>query len=96
MPIYVKSIGDKRNDLLELSEGKFIVFIDDDDEVDTEYISLIINTIKSNEDIDCIGMKGIITFDGANERKWIISKQYGSWFERDNVYYRNSQSYFSR
>lgn len=83
-----KSIGEKRNDLLQLAGGKFIVFIDDDDEVDSEYISLIINTIKTNDDIDCIGMKGIITFDGGNERKWIISKQYGSWFERDNVYYR--------
>lgn len=83
-----KSIGDKRNDLLHLSKGKFIVFIDDDDEVDIEYIPLIINTIKSNEGIDCIGMKGIITFDGTNERKWIISKQYGSWFERNDVYYR--------
>ena len=83
-----KSIGKKRNDLLMLSEGEFIVFIDDDDEVDSEYISLIINAIKSNEDIDCIGMNGIITFDGGNERKWSISKEYGKWFERDGVYFR--------
>jgi hypothetical protein len=83
-----KSIGDKRNDLLGLAQGKFIVFIDDDDDVDIEYISLIINTIKSNNEIDCIGMKGIITFDGGKEQKWVISKQYGKWFERDGVYYR--------
>jgi len=83
-----KSIGDKRNDLLRLAQGKFIVFIDDDDQVDSEYISLIIKTIKSNQNIDCIGMRGIITFDGGNEQKWIISKAYGKWYEDNGVYYR--------
>jgi hypothetical protein len=56
--------------------------------VDSEYISLIIKTIKSNINLDCIGMRGIITFDGSNEKKWVISKEYGSWYENNGVYYR--------
>ena len=33
-------------------------------------------------------MKGKITFDGANEKKWIISTSCGSWYEKDNMYFR--------
>jgi hypothetical protein len=33
-------------------------------------------------------MKGIITFNGSNEKKWIISKECGTWYEKDNMYFR--------
>ena len=52
--------GEKRNHLLELAKGKFIVFIDDDDEVSDDYVESIIEAIDSNPEIDCIGMKGKI------------------------------------
>lgn len=80
--------GEKRNHLLEEAKGDFIVFIDDDDEVSDDYVESIIQAIDDNPNIDCIGMKGIITFDGANEKKWIISKDCGSWYEKDNMYFR--------
>ena len=80
--------GEKRNRLLEKAKGDFIVFIDDDDEVSDDYVESIIQAIDSNPHIDCIGMKGKITFDGANEKKWIISTSCGSWYEKDNMYFR--------
>jgi hypothetical protein len=83
-----KTIGQKRNDLLDLANGKFIVFIDDDDSVSGDYLKQIINVIRKNEDCDCIGMKGVITFDGHEEKKWEISKDFGKWFESNGVYYR--------
>jgi glycosyltransferase involved in cell wall biosynthesis len=82
------TIGEKRNHLLEEAKGKFVVFIDDDDEVSDDYIESIIQAIDSNQEIDCIGMKGKITFDGANEKKWIISTSCGNWYEKDNMYFR--------
>jgi len=82
------TIGEKRNHLLEEAKGKFVVFIDDDDEVSEDYIESIIEAIDSNQEIDCIGMKGKITFDGKNEKKWIISTSCGSWHEKDNMYFR--------
>jgi glycosyltransferase involved in cell wall biosynthesis len=83
-----KTIGQKRNDLLDLANGKFIVFIDDDDSVSGDYLKQIINVIRKNNDCDCIGMKGVITFDGNEEKKWEISKDFGKWFESNGVYYR--------
>ena len=83
-----KTIGKKRNDLLDLANGKFVVFIDDDDSVSGDYLKQIINVIRKNNDCDCIGIKGVITFDGNEERKWEISKDFGKWFEANNVYYR--------
>jgi glycosyltransferase involved in cell wall biosynthesis len=80
--------GLKRNRLLQKSNGKFVVFIDDDDEVSHQYVSRILHTIKKNPKIDCIGISGIISFAGNDIRRWHISKAYGRWFESNNVYFR--------
>jgi hypothetical protein len=37
---------------------------------------------------ELILVNGIITFAGANERKWFISKDYGRWYESANEYFR--------
>jgi hypothetical protein len=81
------TIGKKRNKLLEMAEGEYICFIDDDDDVSDDYVELIVSKIKWNNP-DCIGTQGIISFDGTNERQWYISKDYGRWYEENNVYYR--------
>jgi len=82
------SIGKKRGEMLQASSGKFIVFIDDDDTVVHDYISLILDTIKLNSDIDCIGIQGIMTTNGKDKRQWYISKEYKGWYEKDKIYYR--------
>lgn len=83
-----QNIGEKRNDLLKMANGKFVVFIDDDDMVSDDYVEKIVKAILENPEADCIGIKGIITFDGNNEKKWEISKDFGSWYESNNIYYR--------
>lgn len=80
--------GYKRNLLLDESTGKFVVFIDDDDEVHSEYVFLINETIKNNSDIDCIGINGIITFDGLREKPWNISIDNKEWYETPEKYFR--------
>ena len=82
------NIGEKRNSMLGHAKGKFVVFIDDDDDVSSEYISSFVDAIKLNPKADCIGIKGIISFDGHNEKKWYISKDYQKWFEANGQYYR--------
>lgn len=83
-----QNIGEKRNDLLKMANGKFVVFIDDDDMVADDYVEKIVTAIVENPEADCIGIKGIITFDGDNEKKWEISKDFGRWYESNNMYYR--------
>lgn len=80
------NIGTKRNKLLALASGKYVVFIDDDDLISSDYIEKILEACES--DCDCIGISGVVTTNGKNEMQWYISKDYMGWFERKNVYYR--------
>jgi hypothetical protein len=82
------STGHKRNLLMQLAQGEFVVFVDDDDDVYDYYVSEIVKTINENPDIDCIGTNGIISFDGNNPKQWFISIAYKYWYESANVYYR--------
>jgi glycosyltransferase involved in cell wall biosynthesis len=82
------TVGQKRNELIDQSKGKFVAFIDDDDEVHTDYLKLIVETIKEDEKIDCIGINGVIIFDKLYTRKWFVSMTYGDWHEKDSIFYR--------
>lgn len=81
-------VGRKRNMLLKEAKGDFVVFIDDDDIVADDYIQSILEAISLDPTVDCIGIDGIITTNGADKKNWSISKDYMSWFEKDGVYYR--------
>jgi hypothetical protein len=63
-----------------------VAFIDDDDTISDNYISLVMEGIDKG--VDCCSLTGIITDDGKNPRKFIHSDKYDSWFEKDNIYYR--------
>jgi len=79
--------GTKRNHLLNQASGEYIAFIDDDDLVSDDYISKILEAIKTNP--DCCGIEGLITFKRKSiTRKFIHSIKYGFWYTNDNVYYR--------
>ena len=79
-------IGKKRNDLLARANGEWQVAIDSDDIISEDYVSKILEALKFNP--DCVGISGLITTDGRNERQWHISKEFGSWYERDLIYFR--------
>lgn len=79
------NIGAKRNKLLQQAKGEYIVFIDDDDHIAPDYIAKILPACNG---VDCIGISGIITTNGANQKQWHISKEYGSWYEANGIYYR--------
>jgi hypothetical protein len=81
-------LGTKRKLMLEKAKGLFTCAIDDDDFVSPDYVKSIVDAIKKDEKVDCLGINGIITFNGDNPKKWIISCHYEDWFEKDNVYYR--------
>lgn len=79
-------IGKKRNDMLNECKGIYQVAIDSDDLISKDYVANILSAIKTLP--DCIGMSGIITTNGRKKKQWHISKDYGSWFTKNNVYYR--------
>jgi cellulose synthase/poly-beta-1,6-N-acetylglucosamine synthase-like glycosyltransferase len=80
------SIGHKRNWLIEQAVGKYIMFVDDDDDVSYDFIEKIYEGLLT--DPDCISLVGIITFSGNNPKQFIHSIKYNKYFEKDNVYFR--------
>jgi len=81
-----RTIGAKRNILMARAKGDYICFVDDDDDVSDDYISLILNAIKGGS--DCVGIVGIITFDGKGSKKFIHSLVYSKYDLKENIYQR--------
>lgn len=82
------TVGGKRNKLLRQSQGLFVVFVDDDDEVTEDYVSTLVGTMEQHPLADCIGLEGWITFDGDRRQAWKISRTFDTWHEKEGVYYR--------
>lgn len=77
------SIGAKRQKLLELAKGDWIVFFDDDDKLYKNYIADIYNAIINNPGIDCIGIVIDMLTNGANPQTCCHRLAYPEW--KDNV-----------
>ena len=86
MDSYEKTIGEKRNALLDKVDSKYLCFIDSDDRVAENYLQQLMLGIML--DFDCCSLNGVITTNGSNPRTFIHSLKYNSWFEENNIYYR--------
>ena len=80
--------GVKRNDLIRISSGKFVAFVDDDDWVSDTYVPDILTAIKQHEDLHCIGFFGETYFQGELGGIFIHSLMCGAWTERPGWYFR--------
>jgi len=75
------SVGLKRQHLLEISKGDYVVFIDDDDTVSPVYLTKILEAIKQNP--DSIGFDVRCIIDGGKPFLARASNKYNDW--KDNV-----------
>lgn len=66
-----KSVGQKRNDLIQKAQGEYVCFIDDDDYISENYLSTILYHLNSGIDILLIAIQHIQ--DGVNKPKIIPS-----------------------
>lgn len=83
-----KSIGKKRNDLLQESEGfEYINYFDSDDYPSERYILDIYESLRFKP--DCVGFKILMTTNGRNEETCIHSLKNPRWEKKDGVYLRN-------
>ena len=82
--------GHKRNVLLTKAGGKFVSFVDDDDDVSDWYVRDIVDTIIQHPDLDVIGMWGIIEWlnEGGRKNTFIHSLVCGDWAFSGDIYYR--------
>lgn len=81
-----KSIGKKRQELLEASRGDFVSFIDDDDLVDSDYVKEILPHLYYN---DYIGFKLQSYVQGRPDKITIHDANIDGWYEDDEAYYRD-------
>lgn len=85
------SSGEKANDLIRKAKGKYIVFIDDDDDIEDYYVKEMVKGCAYG--CDCIGIRGKMTTNGQNEIEWRLSKDYENETIIDNgrqVYLRKT------
>lgn len=66
-----KSVGQKRNDLIHKAQGEFICFIDDDDFITENYLSIILYNLNSGIDILLIAINH--TQNGVSQAKILPS-----------------------
>lgn len=75
----------KRNEMLWLSQGKYVVFIDDDDEITSDYVQTLLKATESNADVICYNVE--ISINGAEKHKVLYSKELTEHFDGE-LYYR--------
>lgn len=71
------SIGDKRQKMLEMAKGEWVVQIDSDDWVSPTYISQVLTALTQNP--DCVGHR--ISCSGTPGRTESASNKYPEWCE---------------
>lgn len=80
-----KSIGKKRQDLLERSKGRYVVGIDSDDWIATDYIKCIIDALESKPGVHHVGFIQDCDLDGWSA-KAAFSVKYKKWEENKDGY----------
>jgi hypothetical protein len=68
------SVGEKRNNLLELAEKEYVCFIDDDDLVSEDYCEILLEGIRGLP--DNLSLIGVITIDGIAPKNFYHSIKY--------------------
>lgn len=80
-------IGAKRNVMMKAARGEYVCFFDDDDLPSDDYISLIMEGLKTKP-THC-SLVGEITFDGKRPQKFIHSTDYDHYYEEDGIFFRH-------
>ena len=81
-----QTIGEKRNKLLQKAKGDYVCFIDDDDWVDSEYITKIVEALESEP--DCVKLIGVMNTNGLNTVRFEHSIVHGVYSTFGGVYQR--------
>gem|GEM_PF-3908678 len=87
------SIGFKRNTLLEESQGEYVCFVDDDDDVHDLYIPMIYEKLVQKP--DCVSLVGIMTTNGHNPEKFIHSIQFNNRYCTENGIHLRSPNHLN-
>jgi glycosyltransferase involved in cell wall biosynthesis len=76
-----RTIGSKRQEMLNLVQGEYVVFIDDDDMISDDYIEQIMKCLDENQNTDCVVFDCICCVNGSAT----IYGKYGIEFENSKI-----------
>ena len=60
-----RTVGSKRNDLVSLARGEYLAFVDDDDDVNDNYVDSILEATDSDADVIVFYQKVLLNDDPA-------------------------------
>ena len=79
-------LGDKRNLMVDMAKGEYIVFVDCDDRIEPDYIETIYEATKSNA--DSIVFLASVSLNGETPKICRYSKNYPNDYNTDLEYHR--------
>lgn len=79
-------LGTKRNIMVDMAQGKYVVFVDDDDRVSDDYISSILEATK--EDKDVIVFQSEVNLNNRSIKPCYFSIEYEKNYNTSEGYYR--------
>jgi hypothetical protein len=79
------SIWEKRNNLISMAKWDYVVFVDDDDKISTDYIHELLKWIESWKDVICFDAMISINWDKYKLVDYDINNAHTF---RDDIYYR--------
>jgi len=77
-----RTIGKKRGEMLNLAQGKYVTFVDDDDRISDDYVDEIVKAINTNNEVDCIVYNVICCVNNSKVKKLC---KYGVEFEYGDI-----------
>lgn len=79
-------LGHKRNTMIDIAQGEYIVFVDDDDRIADDYIVSLLEGVASGA--DCIVFQAEVSLNGEKPKICYYSKDHKADYNKGNSYYR--------
>lgn len=81
-----RMLGSKRNNLIDIAQGEYISFVDDDDRIEQDYIESLLTAIESKADV--ITFQASVSLNGDPAKICHYSNKYAKDYNTIDTYHR--------
>lgn len=79
-------LGHKRNVMVDIAQGKYVAFVDDDDRVSDDYIKTLLDATEQNT--DAIVFQAMVSLNGEDPKVCYYSNDYKRDYNTNKTYHR--------
>lgn len=79
-------LGTKRNNLIDISKGDYVIFVDDDDRVASNYLAKLLEATESNADV--LTFTVMVSLNNEDPKPCYYSKDYKEDYNKAESYHR--------